>query len=129
MRPNSEPKTTNRVVEHAALLQIDEQRRRSPVDLGSRPLDMLFEDAVMVPVAVIELDKPHAAFGQTSGEQAIRGKRPVAPLRAVQVQDVLGLIANVHQLRHARLHLEGHFVLADARGDLGIRSMHYFRSG
>ncbi len=43
----------------------------------------------MVPVAVIELDEPHAALGQPPGQQAVRGERAVAPLRAVHLQHVL----------------------------------------
>ena len=74
----------------------------------------------MVPVAVIELNEPHAALGQPPGQQAVGGERAVAPLRAVQLEHVRRLVRDVHQLRHARLHAKRHFVLADARGDFRI---------
>ena len=41
---------------------------------------------VMIPVAVIKLDEPHAALGQPPRQQAVRRKRSVARLRAVHVE-------------------------------------------
>jgi hypothetical protein len=41
-------------------------------------------------------------------------------LRAVAFEDVLGLALQVHQLRHAGLHAESHFILRDARDRLGV---------
>ena len=64
-----------RVVEHAALFQIGDQRGGRLVDFLGLELDVVFEIAVVVPVAVIELDEPHAAFGQAAGQQAVGGVR------------------------------------------------------
>ena len=60
-----------RVVEHAALFQVLDQRGRSLVDLRGGSLDVLLDRAVMVPVAMVELDEPHAALGQAAGQQAV----------------------------------------------------------
>ena len=70
-----------RLVEHAALLQVLDQRGRALIDLRGRPLDVLLDAAVMVPVAVVELDEPHAALGQPPGQQAVGRERAVAALR------------------------------------------------
>ena len=63
--------------------------------------------AVLVPAGVHELDEPHAALGQPAGHQAVVGERAL-PLHvgAVHVEDVLRLVREVGQLRHARLHLD-----------------------
>ena len=75
-----------RVVEHAALLQVGDQRHAGAVDLLGLQRDALLHAAVMVPVLVIELDEPHAALGQPAGEQAVRGERAVARLAAVELE-------------------------------------------
>ena len=70
-----------RLVEHAALLQVLDERGRSLVDLRGGPLDVLFDHAVMVPVAMVELDEPHAPLGQPPGQQAVGAERAVGALR------------------------------------------------
>ena len=76
-----------RVVEQAALFQILDQRRRSPDRLRSRDHgNVALDVAVMIPVAVIELDEAHAALGQPPRQQAVGGERAVAALGAVQVE-------------------------------------------
>ena len=111
-----------RVVEHAALLQVGDQRRRRADRLRSAIAgDVVLDVAVMVPVAVIELDEPHAALGQPPRQQAVRRERAVAALACRTGRaSASARSADVHQLRHARLHAERHLVLADPRGDLGI---------
>ena len=109
-----------RVVEHAALLQIGDERHAGAVDLLRLEGDAFLHAAVMIPVLVIELDEAHAALGQATREQAIRGEGTVARLAAVKLERLGPFAANVHQLRHAGLHAERHFILRDARGDLGI---------
>ena len=108
------------LVEHAALLEVLDQGGGAAVDLGGGPADVALEVAVVVPVAVIELDEPDAALGQAAGQQAVRGEGAVAPLGAVEVEDVLRLVRDVHQLGDARLHPEGRLVGADPGGDLGV---------
>ena len=79
-----------RVVEHAALLQVLDQRRRAAWSTSlAVPAMSLLDVAVVVPVAVVELDEPHAALGQPAGQQAVGRERAVGPLGAVQVEHVL----------------------------------------
>ena len=80
----------------------------------------ILDAAVMIPAAMIELDEPHTAFGQATGQQAVRREGAVAALGPVQIQNVLRFVRQIHQLGHRRLHAEGQFVLRDARFDLGI---------
>ena len=90
------------------------------IDFLGDARDLRLEVAVMVPVAVIKLNEPHAALGQPAGQQAVGRERAVGPLRAVQVEHVLRLVRNIDQLRHAGLHLERQLVLGDPRGDFRI---------
>ena len=109
-----------RLVEHAALLQVADQGRGAAIHFGGRSLDVLLHAAVVIPIAMIELDEAYAALGQPTGQQAIRAERSVAPLRAVHFHDVGRLVRDIQQMRHAGLHAERHLVLADAGRDLGI---------
>ena len=62
---------------------------------------------------MIQLDEAHAAFGQAAGQQAVRGEGAVAGLlHAVHFERLPRFLAEIGELRHAGLHLEGHFVLA-----------------
>ena len=74
----------------------------------------------MIPAAMIKLDKPHPALGQSPGEQTVAGKGAIARLATIEVQRLGGFAGNVHQARYTGLHLEGHLVLRDARGDFRI---------
>ena len=70
-----------RVVEHAALLEVGDQRGARP----GRPTrhssgDVRSDVVVEVPIAVIEVNEPHAALGQPAGEQAVVGERAVGAL-------------------------------------------------
>ena len=75
----------------------------------------------MIPRAVVELDHPHAPLGEPSREQTVGGVAAVAGfLHSVEVEHFLRLVLEIHEVGHARLHLESQFVLRDARGDLRI---------
>ena len=69
-----------------------------------------------VPAAMENLDVAHAALGQAAGVQATRGERARRlGVIAVELEGRVGFLAQVHQLRHRRLHAKGHLVLLDAR--------------
>ena len=61
---------------------------------------------------------PRSASRRASRQ--LEANEPSAPSTPYSVEHVRRLVGDVHQLRHARLHAEGQFVLRDARGDLGI---------
>src|SRR5947207_7396543 len=65
-----------RVVEHAALLQVGEERSRRLIAVGAERAVALVVVLVRVPgllvarIGVIDLDETHAPLGQAAGEQA-----------------------------------------------------------
>ncbi len=85
------------------------------------PGNLLRQRGVLVPAAVEELDEAHAALRQPPGEQAVGGERAGrSRLGAVHLEHPVGLLREVGQLGHGRLHAVGHLVLRDARGDFRI---------
>src|SRR5579885_2915164 len=67
-----------RVLQHAPLLQIGDQRRRRPVRFLRFYGDVGLHSAVVIPVAMVKLDEAHAALGKLSCEQTVRCERAVA---------------------------------------------------
>ena len=63
-----------RVIEHSALLKIDDESSRSLVHIFAALWQFLWQVAMMIPVAVVELDVAHAALGQPADQQTIGGK-------------------------------------------------------
>ena len=114
------PEDDERLVEHPPPRQILDERRGAAIDLRRRPLHMLLDSAVVIPVAVIELDKTDAPLGEPPGEEAVGGERSVASLRAVELERLGCLIGEIEEPRHARLHPEGELVLREPGGDLRI---------
>jgi hypothetical protein len=70
-------------VEHAALFQVFDERCGSLIDLGGGPSDVLLDNPVVIPVAMVELDEAHAALGQPPRQEAIGAKGPVGAFGAV----------------------------------------------
>src|SRR5260370_218565 len=64
-----------RVVQHGAALQIGYERRRRLVDFLRLEDEVVPNVAVMIPVAVIELDEAHAALREAPRQQAVRRER------------------------------------------------------
>ena len=62
-------------VEHAALLEVLDQRGGSLIDVPGRLHDSVLDVAVVIPAAVIEVNKAYAPFRQAAGEQAVGGER------------------------------------------------------
>ena len=110
-----------RVVEHAALLQVLDQGSRGLVDVAGHLGQLVLQAAVVVPVAVIELDEAHAFLGESAGEEGIAGERARSiHVRSVAFHDRLAFAGEVHELRDAGLHTVGHLGLADAGRDLRV---------
>ena len=81
-----------RVVEHAALLEVGDQGGAGLVGRLAQLAHVLVDAVVEVPVAVVELNEPHAALGQPAGQQAVVGERAVGAGHAVHVEHVLRLV-------------------------------------
>ena len=110
-----------RVVEHAALLEVADEGAGRLVDVFRAHLHAVIQAAVKVPGAVVELDHAYAAFGEAAGHEAVGGEGAVADfLDAVGFDGLRGLALEVEQLGDARLHLEGHLVLGHAGRDLRV---------
>ncbi len=110
----------DRIVEHAPLFQVLDERRGGAVHVGGVLADEFDEVVVMVPIAVVKLDEPHAALGQAAREEAVGSERAIAGLATIEVEDGFRLVGNIHQTRNGSLHPERHLVLRDARGNLRI---------
>ena len=110
-----------RLVEHAALLEILDQGGRRLVDVAGHLGQLVLQAAVVVPVAVVELHEAHAFLGEAAGQQGIarEGARGVH-VGPVALHDRLALSGEVHEFRDAGLHAVGHLGLADARGDFRV---------
>ena len=109
-----------RVVEHAARFQVLDEGGGGLIDFAGAAAHVIAHGAVMVPVAMIELDEADAALGQAAGHQAVGAERAVGAGDAVVREGALRFVGEVAQGRHRGLHAEGHLVLGDARGDFGI---------
>ena len=113
-----------RVVEHAALLQVGEQRGDRLVDvLGER--GVLVHVAVRVPVArgagVDQLDETHAALGEPARDEALPGEAFRAAARqSVELVRVVGFLREIEGLGRGGLHAEGGLEGADARRELRV---------
>src|SRR5690242_1536820 len=60
-----------RVLQHASLLQVEDQPGRSAVHVLAALGKIDREVAVVVPVAVVELNETHAALGQAARQEAV----------------------------------------------------------
>ena len=110
-----------RIVQHPPLLQIPHQRRRRLVRLPAPRRHTLNEPPVVVPIPVVELNKPHPALRQPPRHQTVIAKRARLPrIRPVQVKRALRLFTQICQLRHGSLHLVSHLILRNPRRNLRI---------
>src|SRR4051812_26696829 len=83
-----------RIVEQAALLEIANQSGGSLINVGGELWEPRIESAVVIPIAVVELNEAHIAFGQAPREQAVVRKSTGFPgLFAVKVEHRFGFAA------------------------------------
>ena len=79
-----------RVVEQAALFQVDDQRRRGLIGAFALQREIARQVVVLVPAAMVKLDEAHVALEQAARQQAVRGiGAGLARVGAVQVENVL----------------------------------------
>merc|ERR1711923_318716 len=74
------------VLEHAALLEILDEGGGGSVAVRAADVHVLLESAVVIPAAVVEMDEPHPAFGETTGVQAVAREGSVAGDGAVHLE-------------------------------------------
>ena len=76
---------------------------------------------MLIPAAMEDLHHPHAPLHEPPGEQETVGERPrLLHVVAIHLERGLALVGDVDEVRHARLHPEGHLVLRDPRLDLRV---------
>ena len=61
-------------------------------------IDCAFDVAMVVPAAVIELDKANPTLGKAARDKAVRGEGSVSRLGAVEVKNMLRLLGHVDQI-------------------------------
>ena len=108
------------VLEHPAPLEVSDEGHAGPVHFLGAKREFLPQEAVVIPVPVVELDEAAAAFGEPAREQAVGGERTVARFAAIQREGLCRLARDVHEAGHAGLHLERHLILGDARPHFGV---------
>src|SRR5260221_10328578 len=116
-----------RLVEHAAALQVREQAGDRLVDLG-RMLPVVVDDAVVrVPgidrvvdiSAAPKLDEADTLLDQSPGHQALAAERlRDFPIEAIELTGLLGFPRKVHRLRRTGLHPVSQLVRRDSRREL-----------
>ena len=110
-----------RVFQQAALLQVLDQRGCGLIGVAALTGDLLRALAVLVPAAMEQLNKAHAAFRQAARQNAICGKRArLARVGTVTLEHRLRLFRQICQFGHGRLHAKRHLVLRYACVDLRI---------
>ena len=130
VRPNSPPQTTSVSSSMPRCFRSLISAAHGWSTSSAMTCDVVLDVAVVVPVAVVELDEPHAALGQPAGQQAVRRERAVGrPSCRTGRAIFFGSSARSISSGHAGLHPERHLVLADARGDLRIVDRRVLHAG
>lgn len=109
------------IIEKSALFEVFDEGSGGLVSVVDLTLDGLWQTAMMIPAHVEELDAADITLGESASEETVRGiGAGLFHIRAVEIQDVLRLFGDVHQIGDAGLHAKGHLILGDAGGGLGI---------
>src|SRR5207249_2242097 len=69
------------LVQHAALFEVLDEGGGSLVDFTGAAADAVANAAVMVPIAVVKLDKTNPSFHQAAGHQAVGGEGAIGRAR------------------------------------------------
>ena len=89
------------VFEHAAHFEIFDHCRAGLIDISALIGKLSRERDVLIPTAMEELHEAHAAFEESTREQAIRGVTSWrARIRTIVVECRLRLICSVSKFRH-----------------------------
>ena len=72
--PELSPPDNEGVLQKPTLLEVLDERCGGLVNMTGDGVDCALDVAVMVPSAVVELDKANAAFGKTSSNEAVGGE-------------------------------------------------------
>ena len=95
------PPDDQRVFQQPALLQVRDQGGTRLIGDLAICLDVVRQVAVLIPRLMKDLHKPDPALQQPARQQARIGERRLARLGAVQIENMLGLVADVHHIGSA----------------------------
>jgi len=109
------------IVEQAASFEVEDEGSGGLVRVAALAVEFGGDRVVLVPSGVHELDAADTAFDEASGHEAVVGEGAWgADIGSVFAEDGFGFAGEVGEFGDGGLHLEGHLVLGDAGGDLGI---------
>ena len=104
-----------RVFEHPARLEVEQQAGTGLVSLLALAGDVLRQVAVLVPAAVQDLHDADPAFDHAASEEGAVGEGAgLLYLGSVEVEGSRSLLGEVGQVGHAGLHAESHLILRRA---------------
>ena len=76
---------------------------------------------MIVPTPMVQLHKPNPTLDHPSSHQTIRCiTTGLLDLRSIHLQNRLGFVGDIGQVRNRHLHLESHLILIDPRTDLWV---------
>ena len=112
------------IIQQPSLFEIDDEGGAGLVHFAAAQLELFVEIinliTVVIPVGVIELNKAHASFDESAGEQAIAGVGGFFSGAPVQGEGGLIFAREIHEFRRAGLHAVGCFVAIEAGEDFRI---------
>ena len=113
-----------RVVEHAAFLEVLDQRGHRLVHRPDARAVAALEIIVTIPAAGENLHKPYALFHEAAGHQTLPTELSgLLALHAVGFANMVGLALQIDDSGYLRLHAEGQFVAFHAGGEVGVAGM------
>ena len=112
------------VLQHAPLLQVLNQASRCLIHILAPLRQICRQSAMVIPIAVVELNKPNTTLRQTPGQQAIRRKRTgLLRIIAVELEGTGGFFRDIGQFGHRRLHPESHLILSHPGSGFGVAKL------
>src|SRR5207237_1146982 len=94
-------------VEQSALLKIEQQPFAGLVHIATLQRQVAWQIAVMIPLAMEQLDDPHAAFNKPPRQQSAGGERAwLGHLRSIKIEHRFWFPGNVGQVGNGSLHPE-----------------------
>ncbi len=112
------------IIQQPSLFEIDDEGGAGLVYFAAAQFELFVEIidliTVVIPVGVIELNKAHASFDESAGEQAIAGVGGFFSGAPVQGEGAFIFAREIHEFRRAGLHAVGCFVAIETGEDFRI---------
>ncbi len=102
------------------MLEVGNERPSGSVGVATANVHVFGEVAVVIPTAVIKMDEAGSTFCEAPSEQAVGSEATVPRGCAVEIEHMLGFVADVDEARDGGLHAVGHLIGSDTSVDLRI---------